>query len=191
MQDVVKNQFLCSTNKLVFFKTLPLIFYVKIVAVYVICNVLHFTQTCNPSFARYLFWPFHYMIFCWMFLPIMWDIGRRPCVMVLTADGRAVQHLDSTATQHSALIAQTRPTHFTEAQSPHTLTYWLNGGAHSRCSGARWWKGGHRGQSGGKMGLWRGRRSPDKTNSRDSKIGSPLQICSWRTKCTELLLSCI
>ena len=101
---------------------------------------------------------------------IMCDIRRRPCVLV---HERAVQHLHSTATQHSTFIAQPRPTH--RAQSPHTLTYCLNSGPHSHCSGGRWWKGGHRGQSRGKMGLWRGRRSSDKTNSRDSKIGSPFK----------------
>ena len=110
---------------------------------------------------------------------VVCDIGGRPCVLLLMEG------------QSNTVIAQARPTHFIEAQSPHTLTHCLNGGPHSHCSGARWWKGGHRGQSRGKMGLWRGRRSPDKTNSRDSKIGSPLQICSGRTKCTEQLLLCI
>ena len=66
---------------------------------------------------------------------VVCDIGGRPCVLLLMEG------------QSNTFIAQARPTHFTEAQSPHTLTYCLNGGPHSHCSGGRWWKGGHRGQS--------------------------------------------
>ena len=158
---------------------------------YVMCYILPIRVTPHLQDICSDFSTIWYFVEC--FYPPYWEnnVKHMKKVMCNGADGRAVQHLHSTATQHSTLIAQPRPTHFTEAQSPHTLTYWLNGGPHSHCSGARWWKGGHRGQSGGKMGLWRGRRSPDKTNSRDSKIGSPLQICSQRTKCTELLLLCI
>ena len=152
---------------------------------YVMCYILpkrvtpHLQDICSD------FSTIWYFVEC--FYPPYWEnnVKHRKKVMCNGADGRAVQHLHSTATEHSTLIALHRST---ISSHSHTLSQrWTT----LSCSGARWWKGGHRGQSGGKMGLWRGRRSPDKTNSRDSKIGSPLQICSRRTKCTELLLSCI